>query len=162
MTMSHSVTIRTQTVTSSSTAVIINTGYLKTWSGLFKLFELALGVVCVAIVGHHISQNYTYAAELFFFLITTTFMIGTFILLLSCLASLSTSSIIAKTTYELLYHSIAFGLYLAASLTYIVYVSNMKRYNEYEVLMAAAICGLVNSALYLLSTIVALRTYRGL
>lgn len=40
MTMSHSVTIRTQTVTSSSTAVIINTGYLKTWSGLFKLFEL--------------------------------------------------------------------------------------------------------------------------
>lgn len=38
--MSHSVTIRTQTVTSSSTAVIINTGYLKTWSGSFKLFEL--------------------------------------------------------------------------------------------------------------------------
>ncbi|XP_043791597.1 uncharacterized protein LOC122714374 [Apis laboriosa] len=161
--MSHSVTIRTQTVTSSSTAVIINTGYLRTWSGSFKLFELILGIVCVGIVGHHISsQNYIYAAELFFFLMTTTFMIGTFILLLSCLASLSTSSIIAKTTYELLYHSIAFGLYLAASLTYIVHVSNMKRYNEYEVLMAAAICGLVNSALYLLSTIIALRTYRGL
>ena len=40
MTMSHSVTIRTQTVTSSSTAIIVNTGYLKSWSGLFKLLEL--------------------------------------------------------------------------------------------------------------------------
>lgn len=38
--MSHSVTIRTQTVTSSSTAVIINSGYLKTWSGLVKLLQL--------------------------------------------------------------------------------------------------------------------------
>lgn len=38
--MSHSVTIRTQTMTSSSTAVIINSGYLKTWSGAVKLLQL--------------------------------------------------------------------------------------------------------------------------
>ncbi|XP_034178395.1 uncharacterized protein LOC117603392 isoform X2 [Osmia lignaria lignaria] len=164
MTMSHSVTIRTQTVTSSSTSVIINTGYLKTWGGLFKLLHVALGIVCVAIIGHRFTTHggYQYTAELFFLLITTTFMISSFILLVSCLASLSTSSIISKTIFELLYHSIAFGLYLAASLTFIVHVSNMKGYSQYEVLMAAAICGLVNSALYLLSTIVALRTYRGI
>ncbi|KOX80445.1 hypothetical protein WN51_12928 [Melipona quadrifasciata] len=170
MTMSHSVTIRTQTVTSSSTAIIVNTGYLKSWSGLFKLLELALGVVCVAIEGHHIDA-YWITAELFFLLITTTFMIGTFVLLLSCLVSLSTSSIISKTVYELLYHAIAFGLYLAASITFIAAVSDRRKYQrEYEVLMAAAvicyilfeICGLVNSALYLISTIIALRTYRGL
>lgn len=159
--MSHSVTIRTQTVTSSSTAIIVNTGYLKSWSGLFKLLELALGVVCVAIEGYHINA-YWITAELFFLLITTTFMIGTFILLLSCLVSLSTSSIISKTVYELLYHAIAFGLYLAASITFIAAVSDRKYQREYEVLMAAAICGLVNSALYLISTIIALRTYRGL
>ena len=164
MTMSHSVTIRTQTVTSSSTSVIINTGYLKTWGGLFKLLHVALGIVCVAIIGNRFSSHggYQYTAELFFLLMTTTFMISSFILLVSCLASLSTSSIISKTIFELLYHSIAFGLYLAASLTFIVHVSNMKGYSQYEVLMAAAICGLVNSALYLLSTIVALRTYRGI
>ncbi|XP_068980918.1 uncharacterized protein [Bombus flavifrons] len=159
MTMSHSVTIRTQTVTSGSTSVNINTGYLKTFGGLFKLFEVALGIVCVTIVSNY--DSYVYTAELFFLLITTTFLIGTFILLLSCLASLTTSTIIAKTIYELLYHSIAFGLYLAASLTYVVHVSNNEKGRRgYEVSMAAAICGLVNSALYFLSTIVALRTYR--
>ncbi|CAK9812324.1 hypothetical protein ANTPLA_LOCUS7346 [Anthophora plagiata] len=161
--MSHSVTIRTQTVTSSSTAVIINTGYLKTWSGVFKLFELALGIVCVTIIATRIGtyQHYAYVADIFFLLMTTTFLVGTFILLLSCLISLSTSSILAKSIYELLYHSIAFGLYLAASLTFIVQVSNLKGYGEYSILMVAAVCGLVNAVLYLLSTIVALRTYRG-
>ncbi|XP_076241948.1 uncharacterized protein LOC143183962 [Calliopsis andreniformis] len=162
--MSHTVTIRTQTVTSNATAVIINTGYLKTWSGVVKLLQLALGVVCVGIIGHQFTSYgyYNVAAELFFLLITTTFMIGTFINLVSCLASPSTSSIIAKTIYELLYHSIGFGLYLAASLTFLVHVSNRKGYREYEILMAAAVCGLVNSALYLLSTIIGIRLYRGL
>ena len=161
--MSHSVTIRTQTVTSSSTAVIINSGYLKTWSGLVKLLQLALGIVCVGIIGHQFTiQNINAAAELFFLLMTTTFLIGTFILLLSSLASLSTSGIIPKTIYELLYHAIAFGLILAASLTFLVFVSNRKGYSNYEVQMAGAVCGLVNAALYLLSTIMAVRLYRGL
>ncbi|XP_012142697.1 uncharacterized protein LOC100881243 [Megachile rotundata] len=164
MTMSHSVTIRTQTVTSGSTAIIVNTGYLKTWSGLLKLLEVALGIVCVSIIGNRFATYASYGntEELLFLLIATTFMISSFILLVSCLASLSTSSIIAKTIFELLFHAIAFGLYLAASLTFIVHVSNMRRSKEYEVLMAAAICGLVNSTLYLLSTIFALRTYRGI
>ncbi|XP_076180634.1 uncharacterized protein LOC143153398 [Ptiloglossa arizonensis] len=161
--MSHSVTIRTQTVSSSSTAVVINSGYLKTWSGVIKLLQLALGIVCVAIIGHQFTTyQYFVAAELFFLLITTAFLIGTFILIVSCLASLSTSTIIAKTIYELMYHAIAFGLYLAASLTFLVYVSNKNNQRGYEVLMAGAICGLVNSALYLLSTITAVRTYRGI
>ncbi|XP_011700416.1 PREDICTED: uncharacterized protein LOC105457447 isoform X2 [Wasmannia auropunctata] len=99
--MSHSVTIRTQTVTSSST-IVINTGYLKTWSGILKLLQL-----------------------------------------------------------EILYHSIAFGLLLAASLTLMVNVNNYRRYN-YELLLGASICGLVNTVLYLFSTIIALRTYRGI
>ncbi|XP_076633897.1 uncharacterized protein LOC143348028 [Colletes latitarsis] len=159
--MSHSVTIRTQTVTSSSTAVIINSGYLKTWTGFIKLLQLALGIVCVGIVGHEHSV-YTISAEIFFLLITTTFLIGTFIIVVSCLASLSTSSIIVKTIYELMYHAIAFGFYLAASLTYLVHVSNRNYERNYEVMMGAAICGLVNSALYFLSTIMAVRTYRGI
>ncbi|OAD60937.1 hypothetical protein WN48_01004 [Eufriesea mexicana] len=124
----------------------------------------ALGIVCVAIVGNHISlyQSYAYTGELFFLLMTTTFLIGTFILLVSCLASFSSAAVIAKSIYELLYHSIAFGLYLAASLTYSVHVFKMKGYREYETLMAAVICGLINSALYLFSTILAVRTYRGI
>ncbi|XP_078052026.1 uncharacterized protein LOC144478166 [Augochlora pura] len=159
--MSHSVTIRTHTVTTNSTAVMINTGYLKTWSGVIKLLQLALGIVCVTIIGHYFSTyGYYVSAELFFLLITTTFLIGTTILVISYLSSHSTPGIIAKTIYELIYHAIAFGLYLAAALTFLVNVSNRGRGNE--VLMAGAICGLVNAALYFLSTIIAVRTYRGL
>ncbi|XP_011872186.1 PREDICTED: uncharacterized protein LOC105564440 [Vollenhovia emeryi] len=160
--MSHSVTIRTQTVTSSSATIVLNTGYLKTWSGILKLLQLALGIVCVGIAGHEFTNNvYRTTAELFFLLITTTFMISTFILLMSCLTSFSTASIISKTIHELLYHSIAFGLILAASLTLMVHINNYRRYN-YELLLGASICGLVNAALYILSTIFALRTYRGI
>ncbi|XP_076285525.1 uncharacterized protein LOC143211587 [Lasioglossum baleicum] len=159
--MAHTVTIRTQTVTSNSTAIVINSGYLKTWGGAIKLLQLALGIVCVTIIGHHFtSYNYLFAAELFFLLMTTTFLIGTAILIISYLSSHSTPAIISKTIYELMYHAIAFGLYLAASLTFLVNVSNRGRGNDS--LMAGAICGLVNAGLYLLSTIIAIRTYRGL
>ncbi|XP_017891851.1 uncharacterized protein LOC108632063 [Ceratina calcarata] len=163
--MSHSVTIRThQTVTSSSTAIIINSGYLKTWSGILKLVQVALGAVCVGIAADHITNHSRYnffTTEMFFLLITTTFMIGTFLLLMSCLISLSTSSIMAKTMHEVLYHSIAFGLYLSAALTYMIRLSDYKGYSEYGLLLGAAICGLVNAALYLFSTIIAVRTYKG-
>ncbi|XP_012543295.1 uncharacterized protein LOC105840780 [Monomorium pharaonis] len=159
--MSHTVTIRTQTVTSSSSTIVLNTGYLKTWSGILKLLQVALGIVCVGIVGHEFSNVYRSTADLFFLLITTTFMIGSFILLLSCLTSFSTASIMAKTIHEIIYHSIAFGLLLAASLTLMVHINNYRRYN-YELLLGASICGLVNAGLYLFSTIIALRTYRGI
>ncbi|XP_011633928.1 uncharacterized protein LOC105425072 isoform X2 [Pogonomyrmex barbatus] len=136
--MSHSVMIRTQTVTTNASTIVINTSYLKTWSGILKLLQLALGIVCVGIVGNEFNNTYR-KEELFFLLITTTFMIGTFILLLSCLTSLSTASIISKTIHELLYHSIAFGLLLAASLTLMVYVNNYRRTYNYELLLGASL-----------------------
>ncbi|XP_072767885.1 uncharacterized protein [Anoplolepis gracilipes] len=161
--MSHSVTIRTQTVTTSSSTIVVNTGYLKSWSGILKFLQLALGIVCVGIIGNEFNTSYLRTTpECFFLVITVTFMIGTFILLLSCLMSLSTASIISKTIYELLYHSIAFGLLFAASLTLLIHVNNYKHsmYN-YELLLGASICGLINASVYLFSTILALRTYRG-
>lgn len=160
--MSHSVVIRTQTVRTESTAIVINTGYLKTWSGILKFLQLALGIVCVGIIGDQFKPGYyRTTTDLFFFLVVTTFMIGTFILLLSCLCSLSTSSIISKTIYELFYHSIAFGLVLSAALSLLVQINKTNDRN-YELLLGAAICGLVNSAFYLFSTIIALRSYRGI
>ncbi|XP_023289239.1 uncharacterized protein LOC105700998 isoform X2 [Orussus abietinus] len=160
--MSHSVTIRTATVTTSTSAIIINTGYFKSLSGIVKLLQLILGTICVGLVGYQFSAgNYRTTADLFFLLMTTTFMISTFILILSCLASISTESIISKTIYEVIYHSIAFGLLLACSLTLLVQVND--RYSrDHDRMLAAAICGLINCCLYLCSTVIALRTYRGL
>ncbi|XP_029169283.1 uncharacterized protein LOC114939207 isoform X3 [Nylanderia fulva] len=138
--MAHSVTIRTQTVTTSSSTIVVNTGYLKSWNGILKVLQLALGIVCVGIIGSEFNSYYIRStAECFFLLITTTFMIGTFILVLSCLISLSTASILSKTIYELLYHAIAFGLLFAASLTLLVYANNYKRVlNSYELLLGAS------------------------
>ncbi|XP_020285972.1 uncharacterized protein LOC109855785 [Pseudomyrmex gracilis] len=164
--MSHSVTIRTHTVTTSSSTIIINTGYMKTWSGILKLLELAFGIVCVGIIGNEFTY-YTYylgTPECFFLVTTSAFLIGTFIIFLSCLLSLSTATILSKSLYELLYHSIAFGLLLAASLTLIIHVNNYYKHrsNRYELVLGASICGLINTALYLVSTIIALRGYRSL
>lgn len=45
------------------------------------------------------THSYYHDQDLFHFLMATTFMIGTFCLLLACLTSLSTGGIIAKTIY---------------------------------------------------------------
>jgi hypothetical protein len=62
------------------------------------------------------------------------------------------------------YHGFAFILYLAASLTLIIEVNYKKRNygRDYEPYFAAAILGLVLSGLYILSTVFAMRSYRGL
>ncbi|XP_032667394.1 uncharacterized protein LOC116842377 [Odontomachus brunneus] len=163
--MSHNVTIRTQTVTTTSgsaSAYYVNSGYLKSWNGICKLLQLVLGVVCVGISSSEFHKHYNHRSsnEMFFILMATTFMIGTFIILLSCLASLSTASILSKTIYEFIYHAIAFGLLLAASLTLVTYISKYMR--NYELLLAASVCGFINSALYLISAIIAHRGYRSI
>lgn len=164
--MSHSVTVTRTTTTTTTSAIIINTGYLKTWPGILKFAELILGIVTVGLVGYYYQrfQNLTQTPETFFLLMAVTFMVGTFLLLMSCLISISTSSIISKTIYEVVYHGFAFLLLLAASLVFVIEVNHKKRtyYNDYEPYFAAAVIGLVNSVLYLLSTIFAQRSYKGL
>ncbi|XP_063360026.1 uncharacterized protein LOC134649238 [Cydia amplana] len=167
--MSHSVTItRTTTTTNGGSALFVNTGYLRTLPGLLKLAELALGVACVGVIGYyHDTKGYVLQApELFFFLMAVTFMIGTFCLLTACLVSLSTASLISKTIYEVIYHGLACILYLAASLTLLIEVNRHKNAygyrSYYEPYLAASIMGLVLAALYLISTFLANRSYRGI
>ncbi|XP_004529731.1 uncharacterized protein LOC101451944 [Ceratitis capitata] len=162
--MSHSVTItRTTTSTTNTSYIVLNTGYLKSFSGILKLFELLLGIATVGIFGYYWNGSAT-NAEIFFFLMATTFLIGTFCLLLACLTSLSTGGIIAKTIYELIYHSIAAILLLAASLTLVIHLKDRRyRYgNQYESYMAGGIIGLVNAVLYFISAFLAHRSYRGI
>lgn len=132
--MSHSVTI-TRTVTSSNTTstLVLNTGYLKTCQGLLKLAQLVrnlensrrrrnpcaswqkwfplqiIGAACVGIMAYNFHNGYVYGGTeaLFFLLMATSFLIGTFCLLISCLFSLSTGGIISKTIYVSFTHKIA-------------------------------------------------------
>lgn len=162
--MSHSVTItRTTTSTTNTSYIVLNTGYLKSFSGLLKLFEMLIGIATVGIFGYYWSGSAN-SAEIFFFLMSTTFLIGTFCLLLSCLTSLSTGGIIAKTIYELIYHSVAAILLLAASLNLVIQLNDRHfRYGkQYDAYMAAGIMGLVNTVLYFISAFLAHRSYRGI
>lgn len=165
--MSHSVTItRTTTSTTNTSYIVLNTGYLKSFSGLLKLFELLIGIAIVttlAIYYNKFSVRFSGEPDLFLYLIATTFTIGTFCLLLACLTSLSTGGILAKTIYELIYHSIAAILLLVASLTLLIQLSKSRgRDNQYDAYMAASIMGLINCVLYFISAFLAHRSYRGI
>lgn len=164
--MSHSVTITRTTTTTSSTAILLNTGYLKTASGLLKLAQTILGAVCIGLVGYNINSS-QYGAiinlteVLFFFLMVVAFFITTFCLLVSSLMSFVTASMIHKTVFEVMYHVVAFALLLAAGIVLLIEIKDHDRRRYYDTCLAAAIICLVNSALYLLSTIFAVRTYKG-
>lgn len=167
--MSHSVTItRTTTSTTNTSYIVLNTGYLKTFPGLLKLFQLIIGVAVVTLMAIKFPDHYNLffrgnqnlnSAMLFHFLMATTFMIGTFCLLLACLTSLSTGGLIAKTIYELIYHTVAALLLLASSALLLV---KLNDYNRQDSLMAAGILGLVNTVLYFISAFLAHRSYRGI
>ncbi|KAI8435043.1 hypothetical protein MSG28_003465 [Choristoneura fumiferana] len=84
------------------------------------------------------------ALFLFYFLISVACLIGTFCLLTACLVSLSTASLISKTVYEVIYHGLAFILYLAAGLTLLIEVNHRKssyRSQNYEPFLAASMLG---------------------
>ncbi|KAM7346763.1 uncharacterized protein ACRADG_006552 [Cochliomyia hominivorax] len=162
--MSHSVTItRTTTSTTNTSYIVLNTGYLKSFSGLLKLFELLIGGAMVGIFAYYQNHSSCWvggSGVIFAFLMSVTFMIGTFCLLLSCLTSLSTGGIISKTIYELIYHSIAAILLLACSINLVIEMSD--RYRKHDAYMAAGIMGLVNCVLYFISAFLAHRSYRGI
>ncbi|XP_073829472.1 uncharacterized protein [Musca autumnalis] len=164
--MSHSVTItRTTTSTTNTSYIVLNTGYLKSFSGLLKLAELLIGAAMVGIFAYY-QQNgscfYGIDGIVFSFLMATTFMIGTFCLLLSCLTSLSTGGIISKTIYELIYHSVAAILLLCCSLQLVITLGNRRGNSQRDAYFAAGIMGLVNAVLYFISAFLAHRSYRGI
>ncbi|XP_043659899.1 uncharacterized protein LOC122624431 [Drosophila teissieri] len=161
--MSHSVTItRTTTSTTNTSYIVLNTGYLKSFPGILKLFELIIGAANVGILAYNFEdshRHYFYGQQdLFHYLMSVTFMIGTFCLLLACLTSLSTGGIIAKTIYELIYHSVAAILILVSSTVLLLKLRDVK----HDAYMAAGVLGLVNAVLYFISAFLAHRSYRGI
>ncbi|XP_017045632.1 uncharacterized protein LOC108091117 [Drosophila ficusphila] len=160
--MSHSVTItRTTTSTTNTSYIVLNTGYLKTFPGILKLFELIIGAAIVGVLAYNYQDYrgyYRSQQDLFHYLMAVTFMIGTFCLLLACLTSLSTGGIIAKTIYELIYHSVAAILILTSSTLLLIRQREVKN----DSYMVAGVLGLVNAVLYFISAFLAHRSYRGI
>lgn len=119
-----------------------------------------LGGLCVFFVGWNFWRYSNSFSELFFLCMASTFFIGkkmpdkfmlrkdsfslnfflgTFCLLASCLVSLSTGGIISRTIYELVYHSIAFLLYLVAGILLMVKVTDYRRDSTHPHMIASVI-----------------------
>ncbi|XP_034239499.1 uncharacterized protein LOC117644282 isoform X3 [Thrips palmi] len=165
--MSHSVTVTRTTTTSTTSAILLNTGYFKTYPGLLKLFELLIGAVIIGITAYYSNYAHNYptsSPEVFLCIVAVTCLVGTGCLLLSCILSISSASILPKTIFEVIFHFVATVLYLAASINFLVEVQRRSRYygsSNYEAYLAAAILGLINTVLYFLSTALAYRSYKG-
>jgi len=157
---------RTTTTTTTSSAILLNTGYLKTLPGLLKLVQVVIGAIVVGLLASYSSYwaqvTYTGVPILFLLLIATSCLIATGCLLISCLLSISTATIVAKTMFDLVYHGVAFCLYLAASVNLLVEISKYtnRGYRHHDAFIAAGALGAVNTILYCVSTIIAFRNYR--
>ncbi|XP_069185049.1 uncharacterized protein [Procambarus clarkii] len=206
--MSTQVTVHRMVTTTTTSAFLINVGYLKTFPGILKIFQIILGCVAVGIIGHYIhwsQRSDSLVPELFFLLIATACLITTSLLLFSCICSIATASIIPKTLFETMYHIVASLLYFASALYLLIYLTNKTYRDSHYVAKTAAsvvllhgtlsyllVCssinllrevvsrnegykiyekgysskifsgalGLVNCALYILSSIYSVRTFR--
>uniref|UniRef100_A0A1B6KKC2 MARVEL domain-containing protein n=1 Tax=Graphocephala atropunctata TaxID=36148 RepID=A0A1B6KKC2_9HEMI len=159
--MSHSVTVTRTTTSTTTSAIILNTGYCKTAPGLLKIAEVILGLVTFIIMflydGSFRFYSYTgYSSHFYLYLVVFACLIGSICLLLSCLFSLSTASIVSKTLYEFIFHGVAFLLYLVVMVFYFV----NQRYTNQHPYSTVGVLGIILTVLYLSSTIFAYRSYR--
>ncbi|XP_073980993.1 uncharacterized protein isoform X2 [Rhodnius prolixus] len=158
--MSHTVTVTRTTTTTTTSAIILNTGYLKTLPGLLKLFEVLVSGICLGLLIYYRSNYYF---NEFLLCVLTAVFVGSTCLLLSCILSISTATMIAKTMYELIYHFVAFILCLVASITLMVELNRTSQYSSYyKPYLTASILGFVLTVLYLVSMVFSYRSYRGL
>ncbi|XP_018304034.1 uncharacterized protein [Mycetomoellerius zeteki] len=115
-----------------------------------------LGAICIGIISDNINPTiFSLCQKEYFFLIATSnFFIGTFIFFLSYLVSPFTASILLKTIYEPLYNSFATVMLFAASISLITEIHTDDVVYNYKALLAASICGLLNTILYIFNAII--------
>ncbi|GLG93289.1 Uncharacterized protein GBIM_00730 [Gryllus bimaculatus] len=149
--MSHQITITRTTTTTSGTVMVLNTHYVKGWSGLLKLAETILAAVCVGIAGYYISHAYNgrlYSENPIFYFILAMFacLLATFSLLIACIVSMADATMLNKTLFECIYHFFAFLLTLSSSLYLLIEVSNKRKkyYYPEDAFLAAAVSVLLN------------------
>jgi len=164
--MSHTVTV-TRTTTSTTSAIILNTGYVKSIPGLLKLAEVILGGIVLGLLifnRENLCNCWLYGADnahLFFLGVVSAFFLASLLLLISCMLSISTGPIISKTNFEFIYHGAGFVFLLVASVFLLLDANDNNSRNSHNHFVVASILGLVMAAFYLLSSIWGYRSYRG-
>ncbi|XP_011866067.1 PREDICTED: uncharacterized protein LOC105561038 [Vollenhovia emeryi] len=143
--------------------IVLNLDYLRSWNATFKILQLLLGTICVGIIGNDFNQEktYSYSTLTFYLVVTCAFYINTCLLFVSYLISSSASSVIPKTIYEFLYHTIASVLLLSASIAMMVHIhkGSTAYASSYEALLVGSIFSLLNTILYICSAVVGYGSY---
>lgn len=165
--MSHSITV-TRTTTTSSSPMILNSGYACNIYGALKVLETVFGTICLGLMLHYTSYNKGVnfvlpGHEMYFLLTAFGCLLCTFLLLVSSCWSFTSSSLLSRTSFEILFHVVACALYLAAGITLLTKTLDQSRYfkgEPYDARIAAAVFAIMNGALYLLSALFSFRMFR--
>jgi len=139
--------------------IIINTNYLKSKNGVLKSLELVFGAICIGIIETcYITPNSLYPTDFFFLIITSSFFICNFIFFVSYLISPLTEFNLPGTILEQNHNFFAAILTIIPSTQLIIKIHlGNKAFFNYEALLVASICGLINTVLYIYSVF----SYRG-
>lgn len=163
--MSQNVTVRGS---SDPGSVDVNMGYLKTGHGMLKFFQVLLGAIIIGIVAYHFDRHRQLTTmlvpEVFYLIVAVAALIGTFCLLMSAMLSVESAAVLPQTMFEPIFYVIMTGLYIAASVHFMVQTCHRRRggyrTGELNGFLAAAILGLINSLLYLWSFVNSVRRFR--
>uniref|UniRef100_A0A1E1X0C1 Putative members of chemokine-like factor super family n=1 Tax=Amblyomma aureolatum TaxID=187763 RepID=A0A1E1X0C1_9ACAR len=166
--MSHTVTV-TRMTTSTSSPLVINTGYACNIQGALKILETVFGTICLGLMLHYTKYSSNGDVfgmpghELYFILTAFGCLLCTFLLLVSSCWSFTSSSLLSRTSFEILFHLVACALYLAAGITLLTKTLDYDRRfrgETYDARIAAAVFGIMNGALYLIGAILSFRIFR--
>uniref|UniRef100_A0A023FU36 Putative conserved plasma membrane protein n=1 Tax=Amblyomma parvum TaxID=251391 RepID=A0A023FU36_AMBPA len=164
--MSHTVTVTR--VTTSSSPMVINTGYACNIQGALKILETVFGTICLGLMLHYTKHSSVDlfgmpGHELYFILTAFGCLLCTFLLLVSSCWSFTSSSLLSRTSFEIMFHLVACALYLAAGITLLTKTLDYDRRfrgEAYDARIAAAVFGIMNGALYLIGAILSFRIFR--
>lgn len=152
--ITHTLTV-TETTSSMPACekLAFNVKVLKTKNGLLKLFEMILGISCMAVIvqGSSPVTEELSISILAFFLCVTSCLLVAFLLLASYLISPATAETLPKIIFELLHNVVSFLFHTSSSLAVLIIVSKAENETD-ENFIVLIVLGLVNSALYFVSS----------
>uniref|UniRef100_A0A0K8RHT4 Putative members of chemokine-like factor super family n=1 Tax=Ixodes ricinus TaxID=34613 RepID=A0A0K8RHT4_IXORI len=120
--------------------------------GLLRVTETVFGSICLGLMLYYTSFKGTnsfgmFGHEMYFILTAFGCLLCPFLLLVSSCWSFTSSSLLSRTSFEILFHLVACALYLAAGITLLTKtLDTHPRYKGevYDAKIAAAVFGIMN------------------
>ncbi|XP_055713805.1 uncharacterized protein LOC129808111 [Phlebotomus papatasi] len=146
--------------TTDAPSSIIRTGYV------LMVTQLILGVFVVGLFWYNINEYKVLSdmtpIRLIFLVTPGTFIIGNFCFLCASFITIKSGGIIFRTSLDLIYHTVAFIAYLAASIAFFVEILTTlwPSNSVYNCYLTSSVIGIVVSGLYFISAFLTFKFYR--